>query len=94
MMYVAHISPFITRSFNFREVVNELFVMSVSTNLILFTDYVNDPSFKYDIGGWTYVSMIGLCIVFNLSYLLLDMLRQLKLLFIKYFRLLIHKYWK
>lgn len=84
MMFVAHIRPFITRRYNFRELVNELFVMGVTTNLILFTDFVQDASTKYDYGGWSYVALVGLCILFNLSFLVMAMLRQIRLLIIKY----------
>ena len=92
MMFVAHFRPFITRSYNFREIVNEVFVMAVTTNLVLFTDFVIDASTKYDYGGWAYVGIIGLCIVFNLFYLVGAIIRQMRLIIRKYYRILKDKY--
>lgn len=86
MMYVGHELPFKSKFINMHELVNEIFIMTVTTNLILFSDFVLDPNTKYDYGGWSYVILICLCIAFNLLILLFKMAKSVRLVVIKYFR--------
>lgn len=69
-MFVGFNKPFKIKSDYFREYVNEWFIMTLTFNLILFSDFILDQEFKYDVAGWGYVYMIGICVAFNLTYLI------------------------
>jgi hypothetical protein len=57
---------------NTRELVNEFLVLQMTNVLILFTDFVSDQDFKYDIAGWSYVFLMGFIIAFNLGLIFRD----------------------
>lgn len=64
-----------------------------TTLYFLFTDFVNDQEFKYNIAGWWYIAMIFTIIAFNCCYILGAMFKTIKLYAVKYWRKFRVKYW-
>lgn len=64
------IRPFKERWINRKELVNEAFILTLTTILVLFSDLVLDEDFKYDKGGWSFVLILCCCIVFNFYFVL------------------------
>jgi len=68
--YSAAVRPFINRSMNYLDIVNESTIMFVAYATIPYSDYLLDPYFKYDI-GWVviYVFLANLagnvCFIFG-----------------------------
>ena len=63
-------------------------------NLVIFTDFCPDKNQQYDIGGWAYISIMLLCIIFNLSLLLRPTVRLVRMILLKYYKRIKHKYCK
>jgi hypothetical protein len=64
--------------------VNECFVLLLTTNLFLFTDFVQDQNSKYVVAGWGYCFFLSVCIIFNFSYIFKDVYLIFKLRLVKY----------
>lgn len=66
--------------------INEFLILTMTINLLLFTDFASDSAFQYDVAGWSYVCVLALCIAFNLSLLFRGSIRYLRLVIKKYYR--------
>ena len=66
MMFMASMRPYLKRSKNRKEVVNEAFVLVCCVLLVLFTDFCPNLEFQYFSGGWSYVIIVCICLVLNL----------------------------
>jgi hypothetical protein len=94
MAFIVHLGnsrPFLTRSENRKELMNEFWIGVMSFCLILFSDFSNDKDFQYNIGGWFYVLLMVCTLLFNLSYLVGYLLNTIKLMVLKYAKVFIHK---
>ena len=90
MMLVGSFQPFRQKLINQREMFNEFMILTMTLNLMLFTDFANSPSFQYDIAGWWYVSTIILVLVFNLSLLFKDLVHYTRLVIKRFYIRLRH----
>ena len=72
---------------NLKEIINEVFVLTSCNLLVLFTDFCPDIMTQYVIGGWAYMAVVGLCIIFNLVFVFAEPFRLLKLRIIKMYRI-------
>ena len=81
--YSAAVRPFINRSMNYLDIVNESTIMFVAYATIPYSDYLLDPYFKYDI-GWVVIFVFlanlagNVCFIFGSA--LVNLYRQLKML--------------
>lgn len=94
MIYTGLARPYRQRTFNNKEMVNELIIVMVTTNLILFSDFAADKDFQYDIGGWGFCFLLGLAIVFNLFFVLRALFKTVSLVIIKTYNRLQGRIWK
>ena len=95
LLFIIHAGtsrPYASRAENRKELANELFIISMSTTLILFSDFARDSSFQYNVAGWMYILLLGLCLLFNLSFLFVYVIKLLKLIIIKYGRRIIRQF--
>lgn len=92
MEFVGIIQPFESMVMNFKELVNELFILILTTVLFAFTDFVPDQETKYNVAGWGYCLILSMCIIFNFFYIFRDMYNILRLRVIKYYKRFKHKF--
>lgn len=71
IVYVGSVRPFELRKDTKKELINEAFIQTLTIILVLFTDFVNNDDFKYDIGGWGYCLILSMCIVYNFYALII-----------------------
>ena len=68
--------------------VNESLIFLCTVNLVVFTDFVLDKGMKYDIGGWSFITIVSLSILYNLFFIFRGVLNGWKLYIVKYYRLI------
>jgi len=85
-IYIGLNRPYKMRKLNWIENVNECLLMFITLVLIIFTDFVDDRDIQYDLGGWVYVLLMTSCIVFNLSFVTIEFVRNSYLTIIKYYK--------
>ena len=56
---------------NILEIFNELCLILIGYHLFLFTEYVSDPTLKYNI-GWSIITVTMLNIIVNIAIMLLS----------------------
>ena len=64
IVYLGYFKPFYTKNQNLLEIGNEICILLVSYHLFLFTDFINDPQFEYNI-GWSIIALTTLNIIIN-----------------------------
>ena len=69
MIYIGYVKPFATRSRNWIETINEVFISIDTYHFMLFSDMVGDIETQVQI-GWSLCGFIMLHILFNLSLVL------------------------
>ena len=70
MIFVVHVKPFNDSSINKKEMLNEYVILTCSTILLTFSDFVNNLEVQNFYCGWAFVLILGICILINLIYLL------------------------
>ena len=58
------------------ELVNEGLIIMLTVVLVIFTDFVDDVDLQYKVGGWAYVGLMGLCILFNMFFIIMDLVQK------------------
>ena len=91
-MFIGNCSPLDTRLNNRFELFNDLSVYAISLHFYLFSDFVAEESTKSDI-GWSAILFIGLNVAVNMVPVLFGIFKQVKMVIVKYWRLLKAK-WK
>lgn len=86
MEFVGVVKPFNLRSINVKELINEFFILTLTTIMFLFTSFVNDEDFKYDIAGWGFCFILSICIILNFAFIFSNIFNMIKLYWIKYYR--------
>ena len=71
---------------NTDEFINEAFILMITVNLVAFTDYVSDVEMQYAVGGFTYVAIILLVILYNFYFVLKAFFNTIKLACVKNYR--------
>lgn len=84
--------PYKLRQINRKEIVNEYMILTISVNLMLFTEFTNDDDFQYDIAGWAYVGTLGIILLFNLSFIFASLFTRFRLNMVKNFRIIDNQY--
>lgn len=69
-----------------------MFILLLTTNLILFSSFVLDEDFKYNIGGFSYCILLSMVIIFNFYFIFKNMFLQIKLIILKTYFWLKNKY--
>lgn len=59
--------------------INEFLVLQLSTNLLLFSDLVHDDDFKYNIAGWSYVTIMIIVLCLNVRLIIIGALPQIRI---------------
>ena len=69
------------------ENVNELLICMIGIILLTFTSFAPEMYEQYYM-GWYYIHLLALLTMFNLLFLILDVFHSLKIIWIKYYRLI------
>ena len=67
-------------------------ILVITVNLIIFTDFVPEVEVQYNVGGWMYCGVMAVCIIYNLSFVVMALFWSMKLNFVKYYKLLKSKF--
>jgi hypothetical protein len=78
LMFYAGVYPYDSYLKNRNEVFNEVIMMILTYHILLFTEFINEPSTRYEIGK-SFLGFLALLITVNLIILVVDVLQ-------KYFR--------
>jgi len=73
--YTGQFQPFVTRFTNWVEIINDCFILVYSYHLFVFTEFVQ-PRSTHVTMGWSAVSVIGLCILFNVVILMVTTVKN------------------
>ena len=92
MIYVGHNKPYLLRSVNLKEMVNEWFIITSVSVSVMFTDFCHSLHTKFYVAGYSYIGLVVLVVLFNLCFILMGPLRWLRLRFIRYSRRLHRRY--
>ena len=87
MIYIGSAKAFEKRMYNYMDIINESFVAVISLHMFLFTYWVDDKKFKNAI-GWSMIAFVLAMLAVNLGPILFFMGKQIKLIIIKYFRII------
>ena len=89
LVYIGNNRPLNEQSKNSLELFNETIVISLALHLFLFTDFVPDQLSQYNV-GFNYISLLTLLIVVNCCFILKKVLRDIYLIWVKYYRIIKH----
>ena len=79
-----------TRRANNFELFNDMCVYIITVHFYMFSDYISEESTKYNL-GWSCIGWVGFNIVINMTPILFNILKMIKLVVTKNFRLLKRK---
>jgi len=72
--------------YNYMDIINESFTAVISFHMFLYTYWVEDKNFKFTI-GWSMIVFVSTMLAVNLGLILFYMVKQIKLIAVKYFRI-------
>lgn len=90
MVFVGVFRPFKLRSVNNQSLVNEFVVLTLTTIMVIFTEFCGVPETQYRV-GWIYIGTVLVFIVISIVLILSPTFKSLYLCSVKYFRLAKHK---
>lgn len=64
---------------------NDYFILIMTSLLVWFTDYAYDAKYQYYVGGFSYITIMIVVILFNTWVILQPLIRMIKLYFMKCF---------
>ena len=67
---------------NYLEIFNELCILAASYHLLLFTDYISDPTMQQNV-GWSIIGVTTFNIIVNMICMLIVSFGKFKLHFLK-----------
>ena len=70
--------PMLTSTLNKIELLNEIFQLFSNYFMFLFTDFIGDVEFRYQIGYW-FIGYVSLVFLVNLSIIVADMFTDIRL---------------
>jgi hypothetical protein len=70
---------------NGMEIFNELCIYATCILFYLFTDYLDNPIYKWNI-GWAQIAIVGLNFVVNIIYIIIQMVHIIRQRFCNKFR--------
>ena len=79
LIYIGESRPYLAAFQNAKELANEVFVLTCTQAMILFSDYCSDDEFQYFYGGRLYIGLVAACLLFNLFFVLRVPFRRLRL---------------
>ena len=85
LIYVVQFRPFKLRTMNRMEAFNESCIYLNSILLSTFSEYYENPDFKYKI-GWSFISVIGVCVFLNFLPYFSSIFRHIRLIILKYYK--------
>mmetsp|Transcript_35270 Transcript_35270/g.26309 ORF Transcript_35270/g.26309 Transcript_35270/m.26309 type:complete len:111 (+) Transcript_35270:932-1264(+) len=77
LLYLLYFQPFIKRSININETINEIFILICSYHVTLFTDYMSDPYAKNKV-GWSLIVFCTINILMNIYKMLRQVFRKIR----------------
>lgn len=75
-----YFSPFEEKQMNYLEYFNEITIMAVLCQTILFTDYIDNAYMQYNV-GWSVIATTVLNLLVNMTVLIINGFKQMKLMF-------------
>ena len=87
MIYIGSAKAFERKLYNIMDIINESFTAIISLHMFLYTYWVDDKDFQ-TIVGWSMIIFVTAMLVINLGPILYYMGKQIKLIAIKYFRII------
>lgn len=91
-VFLGLIEPYTPSYLNRKENFNEFQILMMTDVLFIFTSWCNDVDFRYETGGWCYIFIFVFCIIFNLNFIGRELYYKVKMVVIKYYKILKFKY--
>ena len=91
-IYLGIFLPYNSTPTNRKELTNEIFILLITVNLVIFTDHCPDPMDQYQVGGWMFCSIMLACIIYNLFFIVREIYRSVRLVVKKHWKRLISKF--
>ena len=82
LLYLIHVKPFTLSILNTLEIINETCILLCCSHLLLFTDFVDDPSLHSKC-GLTLIGLTLLVMAINLGAILVTNVRQVRIIIMK-----------